>query len=497
MSNNPFFSYTRRDYETSRMEGISKIPLYSNGIWTDTNTSDPGVIILDYIHALIDMMQYYQDHNALEAYLSTAKERKNIFMLAKQLGYEIKSSKGASADITFTLNKKLDHPLLIPKNTKVSTAINPPIDYITTKDAYIYPGTNSVTVPCIQGSVGMIVYTGTGKSSLDNSLDPKDQFVTLPASGIDISSISIRDNHGEIWKSLEYIVLASKDEKAFEPTLTYNNNVIVNFGSGERGYCPKPTDELYISYIYNLGSKGVVGANTLTQINYEGELADYTNTTLSATNLSPSSGGSDPESSRSIVQNAPSVIKTNYRAVTLSDYEVLAKRIPGVKDAKAYDIKNAPDLCQYYEVKVLIIPDSTTISDTLREEVYNDLVSRSIPPVVVEVLSPEYYPVDIYTKVIIENNYYEDDVKYNINKVLSEYFDSISTELGAQIIPNMIIPLISSVSGVRYVERLVLTDTITRPGETLYVQSPNTITLPNLTIATLGKVDIDPIRRNS
>lgn len=77
MSDNVFFSYTNRDYESSRQEGISKIPVYSNGTWTDTNISDPGVIILDYIHALVDMIQYYQDHNALEVYLSTA-DRKSV-----------------------------------------------------------------------------------------------------------------------------------------------------------------------------------------------------------------------------------------------------------------------------------------------------------------------------------------------------------------------------------------------------------------------------------
>lgn len=487
MSDNVFFSYTNRDYESSRQEGISKIPVYSNGTWTDTNISDPGVIILDYIHALVDMIQYYQDHNALEVYLSTAKERKNIFRLAKQLGYEINSSKGATVDVTFELGKPYEVSFVIPKGTRVSTKGPSKIDYLTIEDKYVYSGQTSVIVPCVQGTTATLTYKGTGKSSLDNSLDPHDQYLTLPNQGVDIDSIKIYDSDGELWKSTEYIVFSNKNEKNFEPRLNYDGKVTIHFGSGERGYSPKTTDELYIYYQYNLGSKGKVGIGELTEVTIEtGPIIALDGITmitgLKAKNLTNSVGGSDPESSREIVDNAPSVIKTNDRAVTLEDYETLAKRISGVKEAIAYDIKNAPDLCLYYEVKVLIIPDSGEVTDTLRNNVYNYLSTKSIPPVVLTVLAPNYQNIDIKAKIIIENNYYEEDVSRNIEDTLKNYFESISSEIGVEIIPNVLISMISNVKGVRYVESL-------SPSET--------ITIPNLTIAKLGKVNLELVRRNS
>ena len=38
MIENPIFSYTRRDYEGSRQEGLAKIPILSKGNWTDLTT---------------------------------------------------------------------------------------------------------------------------------------------------------------------------------------------------------------------------------------------------------------------------------------------------------------------------------------------------------------------------------------------------------------------------------------------------------------------------
>ena len=103
---NDIFSYTNRSLENSRQEGLRKIPIISRGDWTDLNATDPGMIILDYVHALVDMINFYQDHQALETFISTAKERKNIFRLAKQLSYKIRSSKGSTVDLEFYVEEQ-------------------------------------------------------------------------------------------------------------------------------------------------------------------------------------------------------------------------------------------------------------------------------------------------------------------------------------------------------------------------------------------------------
>lgn len=483
MSNN-IFSYTNRSYEESRQEGISKIPIISNGDYTDLNTTDPGIIILDYVHALVDMVQFYMDHNALEAFLSTAKERKNIFRLAKQLGYDVRCSKGSTCDVVFSIEDPKTSVIKIPVGTSLATSTNPRVPFMTTVESYIYPGQTSVTVPCVQSILREMEYTGTGKSSLDSIPGSEDQYVDLPVQGVDLDSIYVIDDTNFIWNKVDNITFSNTGSKDYEAYLMYDGTVRVQFGNDERGYTPRETDILSIYYSVNLGSEGRVAANSVTIINSNGtfETEDGETVSLSVTNPLASVGGSDPEDSESIRNSAPAIIKSQDRAVTLADYEALAKRVSGVKDAKAYDINTAPDECLYYEVKVMIIPDGDSVTSELKKNVYDYLYKRITPPTVLTIISPVYESIDIATSVVISNNYQPEAVTYSITEALSAYFDTITGSLGETINPNTLISVITKVEGVQYVNDI----------------TPSTpITLGSKVIPRLGKTDITVIRRDA
>jgi len=237
MSENPIFSYTRRDYEGSRREGLAKIPIISKGHWTDLNATDPGIIILDYVHALVDMMNYYQDHQALEAFITTAKERENIFRLAKQLSYKILSAKGATCDVVFTSSMIYNHTIRIPKYTKISTMSG--ITYLTMQDAYLSAGETRVTVPCIQGKLMTVTYTGTGISRLSPVAGAANQSIRLVDYNIDLDSIQITDNLNRLWSPVEYITFSTELDRVYQVELNPDDTVSIKFGDGERGIIPR------------------------------------------------------------------------------------------------------------------------------------------------------------------------------------------------------------------------------------------------------------------
>lgn len=474
---NTIFSYTHRDYEDSRKEGLSKIPVLSKGNWTDLNSTDPGIIILDYVHALVDMIQYYQDHQALESFITTAKERENIFRLAKQLSYEVRSAKGATCEVTFTSPIKYDHSIKIPEGTIVSTAKN--IKYVTMKDAYLPANSTSVNVMCIQGVWKERVYEGTGISRFSNETGAANQVLNLPSTTVDVSTISIKDNSGRSWTKVDHLCFSSEVDRAYQVDINPDNTVSIRFGDGNRGVVPQTTDILTIKYLVTDAENGRIGANSITTLEREiyDIYEDMTYVELMPTNLNASVGGSSVQTSADIRDLAPGVIKAQNRAITISDFENLAKMVDGVVDAKAYDINNNPDLCLHHEVKVLIVPEDYNSSlDILKSNVYNYLYDKMIPPTALQVLTPSLINIDISLTVSGIKKENNDEMEYEIREAVSDYFDDISGSIGENFYPTDLSAKINSkISNIKYIASIY----------------PNSVVeIAPLSVARLGNLEI-------
>lgn len=472
---NQIFSYTKRDYEGARKEGLAKIPILSSGLWTDLNATDPGIILLDYVHALVDMVQYYQDHNALEVFLSTAKERKNIFRIVKQLSYKVRSAKGAKLDVKFYVKELYDKPIRIPKYTSIQTSEG--VEYLTTRESYINANEISTIVPCVQGTIKRMNYQGTGISKYTDSFGiSEDQTVLLAEQNVDIDSISINDSTGRIWNAVDHIVFSESDDRVYQKDLNPDGTILITFGDGERGKLLTDTDVLVIEYIASLAEEGRVGIGAVNELN--DDLYDIAGNQISVyvTNPEPSTGGSGPQSEEDIKAIAPGVIKAQDRAVTLGDFEALARQVEGVSSAIAYDINRAPDLCLYHEVKVLVVPEDNYSTESLVQTVYDYLYSRMIPPTNLSVMAPSELIVDIEITVVRDKLYLEGGLQYSIQEVIESYFYDKSKSVGSSFTPNELISRISNVAGVRYVESI----------------SPNQeLTTNTLSVLKLGNIQIN------
>ena len=475
MSDNQIFSYTRRDYEGSRKEGLAKIPIISKGNWTDLNATDPGVIILDYVHALVDMINYYQDHQALETFITTAKERANIFRLAKQLSYNIRSSKGATCLVEFSSTLVHDTTVKIPKYTSLSTVSG--IPYLTTEDAYLLPGNTRLSIPCSQGKLNNFVYKGTGISRLSNIEGATNQSIRLVDNNIDIDSISIVDNIGRLWNPVDYIIFSTEIDRVYQVELNPDDSVTIKFGDGERGIIPKETDNLTITYVTTLAEDGRVGENEITILSNQIHDSKGNYVEFLVNNNNASVGGSTSQSSREIRELAPGAIKAQNRAVTLADFENLAKLVEGVSDAKAYDINIKPDLCLYHEVKVLITPkDSNGDIDSLKERVHNYLSQRMIPPTNLQILAPSYIYLNIDIKLRKLSTTTEGRLTYLVQQTVEDYFNNREGAIGEPFYPSDLTSIIRNLEGVRAIISIT-------PNTTVETADLSVIKLGNVTIS--------------
>ena len=81
-------SYLGKDFGQFRKNLIDFTKQYFPNDYTDFNESSPGMLFMEMASYVGDVLSYYADNNLKESLLEQASERKNIYDLAKALGYE-------------------------------------------------------------------------------------------------------------------------------------------------------------------------------------------------------------------------------------------------------------------------------------------------------------------------------------------------------------------------------------------------------------------------
>tara|TARA_B100001123_G_scaffold417814_1_gene521024 strand:- start:10303 stop:12093 length:1791 start_codon:yes stop_codon:yes gene_type:complete len=80
--------YTNRDFESIKADLINYAKVYYPDTYQDFSEASFGSLMMDMVAYVGDVLSFYLDYQANETYLDTAIEKKNLFSLAKQLGYK-------------------------------------------------------------------------------------------------------------------------------------------------------------------------------------------------------------------------------------------------------------------------------------------------------------------------------------------------------------------------------------------------------------------------
>ncbi len=108
--------------------------------WTYRGADDPGIALLEGASILGDILTFYQELYANEAFLRTAQWRESVAELVRLLGYRLSPGLGGRA--TFAFEVKGDEPVDIPAGfaLKAELADVPkPVDFETRAAAVAYP----------------------------------------------------------------------------------------------------------------------------------------------------------------------------------------------------------------------------------------------------------------------------------------------------------------------------------------------------------------------
>lgn len=362
------FDYTSRDYFSIKQDLLARAEAILPE-WTSRDNSDFGMLMVDLWAYMGDVLHYYVDRAAREAFLNTATQRESILAIASLLDYIPTGRRPATASVTLNAANSAAtdaNPILIPKNTRfvaqplletadsVIFTSNTPIGFNTTGAAVtgytMYPKATPVSLSLTEGEVFTESFTSNGQIT---------QRYTLSVTGVVETSVTVTVAEGVSGSDVQYsrvsrFIDATNSDKVFITQLASDDSTTVVFGNNVYGKIPTTNAVVTITYRRSRGAAGNVDAGAITEFESLTNIygPPYDGITITP-NANRALGGVDSESIVSLQANIPASFRSQDRAVSIQDYEDLVLRVPGIVKAKAAVVTGATAKTGYITNKSL------------------------------------------------------------------------------------------------------------------------------------------------
>jgi hypothetical protein len=271
------------------------------------------MMLLDSVAFGLSTLSFYLDRRATDNYLSTARTRKSVARLTRQLGYKMRAAVASSVDLSITIaSPGFNVPM--PKGFQFSGP-----------DGLIYECAQPVTwlatdsirtksVACYEGVTVVENFVS------DGSANQVFQLRQVPDQSFCVSgSVTVVVN-GTPFVESEFLSFDATNQ--FE--LGYNDDPpTVRFGDGIAGNIPMAGATIVVTYVASRGLSGLVNSHTITAEKNPLVVA-FQPVAMTVDNPLGSVGGDNPETLSHAKAFAPLVYKSRFVAVTRPDYEALS-----------------------------------------------------------------------------------------------------------------------------------------------------------------------------
>jgi hypothetical protein len=470
----PVIDYSSRDYETVLQDLITRIPFYLPE-WTSQNPSDFGIVLLQLYAYTVDLLGYYLDRLAGEAFIQTATQPTSILNLAAMLNYTPSLSIGASVQLQITISSSLiGGSVTIPAGTIFETpastlSAQPAIPFLTTDDVTIAPG-GTALVGAVQG----VAFSDELIGVSDGTVNQAYPLANSPVSAYSYSVfVELDPSIGpQQWTYMTSLLGAAQFDLAYTSFVDQNGVFYVIFGDGVNGYIPPLGATITCNYQINVGVSGDVGANTITQP------VSAVMGLSSVTNPAPASGGATAETVGQVRVNAPASLRSLYRAITVDDFQSLAVQVAGVQWASSV-------IVTYQLVDLYICPAGlfpVQPSQTLINAVLNYLTPLALAGTTITVLGPTYVGIEIAIQVHAYANYSNSEVQAVVVAALANLLAMTNTGFGYRVTLGVIYQVVLALPGVNWA---VITNLHREILVTLTSPIPNGTTITQLLVTPL------------
>ena len=557
--------YLNKNFSDIREKLVEFSKTYYPNTYNDFSPTSPGMMFMEMSAYVGDVLSFYLDNNIQETFTTLARQSNNLYELAYMFGYKPKAT--GVAQVTIDLFQQvpsklvsgqyvpdMDYALIVEENSTVTSALNSNLSFlIEDKCDFSFSSSLDPTEVSIYQIAGtdpqyfLLKKSRKATSSNINSLDftfgEHTQFPTINITADNIIGIlDIFDSDGNqyfevdylgqemVFDNIEntnvndpnystnidtpYLLKLKKVQRRFITRLTSNNNLQIQFGSGN----PNDTDELITPNPNNVGiglpfeqdklttafsptnflstnTYGIAPSNTTLTIRYltgggvesnvpVGDLinlnttntkfnsinlnsvtANYIFGSLTVTNPVAASGGSAGDTLEQLRQNTLLSISAQKRSVTMDDYMIRALSMPPIFGvvSKAFIEKSKVEDTQVSTLENLNLyilsenanQEFTNASKALKNNLRTYLTQFKIIGDSVEIKDAFVINITIDFEIIVFPNFNNNDVILSCITSLQEYFSRNKWQINQPILISEVKNLIGGVEGVQTVEKTV------------------------------------------
>lgn len=436
-SNNWLNPY-QRSFNDIKAKLISELRLQIPEI-TDYSEGNIFVIIISIFAAIAEVIHYYIDNMAREAFLPTARRYSSLYKHAKLVDYHIKSAIPATVDVILYKNDNtpIGQDITIHLNTEFTSSDGK--TWISTKTVIWYKDSYYVTIPLIQQKlVGEPDRIQLGNILSPDSIIyitdiPSDQKYTEGSMNLYIND--------EPWILVNTFAYSSSRDKVFKVEVDEQLRPYIKFGDGQFGMKPEYNATVQASYSLTYGSAGNIATNNFTTVPQNIQIID---SKIIINNVIPATGGSDYETFNMLKNHIPLSIKTLGVAITKEDFEAIAKMVGGVD--KAY----ANYVCGRY-VEIYITPDGGgEASSALLDSVEKTISKSKVITTSIEVLSTHKSQVFLDMTITGKKSFKSNDISNQVKKALTTAYDYNNSDINKPVRLSDIYALVDNQSMVDY-----------------------------------------------
>lgn len=444
--NTPGFDFASRDYENIRRDLLARagrvIPE-----WTDRDPGDFTMLLVDLWAYMGDVMHYYIDRAAGEAFIDTASQKESVLALANLFDYVPRTRTPAKS--TVYVSNSSAASVTIPRGTVfIGEGTDVDYEFFSTSAIEILAG-QQAGVPCNEGE------RITNETLVSNATGQIGQIYTINNDKVIPSTVEVYVYEDGVtatrWTRVTNINLIPTGMSGFSTYVDPEGYTRVVFGNRLSGRVPPPGVRIAVNYETTNGQDGNIGVNKIKSF----KLAQPNGLTISSSTAA--TGGSSGESIDSIKRSIKSAIKAQYRAVTLQDYVAIAQQLTGVYKAVAsytpgatggsVSVKTIPYISDYYDYT----SNTITIDSTVANNVQTVLQQMSMLGITVTApTSVTVRPRTITGTLYITPGYVAPDILEKVESLIESIFSIENIEFGKDIRIGDLYRQIHDVEGVDY-----------------------------------------------